>query len=195
LKKSLPELSGKLKEDAREALSMKSAILERFKKIYDHKLEAQKIRTHGDYHLEQVLWTGRDFIIRNFEGEPMRPYSERRLRRSPLRDVAFMIRSLNYVSIGTLITENNGDGEIPEEDSYLASLWSHFSARLFLQGYLESERVKDLVPEKQEDLQMLLEIFMLEKAMYELLYEMESRRSLTALPLMGIQDILKWGVK
>ena len=194
LKKSLPQLSGKLKEDAREALSLKSAILGRFKKIYDHKIDAQKIRTHGDYHLEQVLWTGKDFIIRNFEGEPMRPYSERRLRRSPLRDVAFMIRSLNYVSTGTLITESNGDGEISEEDGYLASLWSHYSARLFLQGYLESEGIKELIPEKQEDFQMLLEIFMLEKAMYELLYEMESRRSLTALPLMGIQDILKWGV-
>jgi len=195
LKKSLPELSGKLRDDARKALGMKSDILGRFKKIYAHKIDAQKIRTHGDFHLEQVLWTGKDFIIRNFEGEPMRPYSERRLRRSPLRDVAFMIRSLNYVSIGTLISENNGGGEIPKEDMYLASLWSHYSARLFLQGYLESEAVQGLVPEKEEDFQRLLEIFMLEKAMYELLYEMESRRSLTALPLMGIRDILKWGIE
>ena len=195
LKKCLPELTGKLRDDARETLGMKSSILGRFKKIYAHKIDAQKIRTHGDFHLEQVLWTGKDFIIRNFEGEPMRPYSERRLRRSPLRDVAFMIRSLSYVSIGTLITENNGDGEIPQEEIHLASLWSYYSARLFLQGYLESEKIQGLVPQKQEDFQMLLEIFMLEKAMYELLYEMESRRSLTALPLMGIRDILNWGVE
>ncbi|MEJ2585955.1 MAG: alpha-amylase, partial [Robiginitalea sp.] len=159
LKKSLPELSGKLGDEAREILSLKSDILKRFKKIYDHKIDTQKIRTHGDFHLEQVLWTGRDFIIRNFEGEPMRPYSERRLRRSPLRDVACMIRSLNYVSIGTLLAENNGDGEIPEEEIHLASLWSHYSARLFLHGYLDSQGIQELVPEKEEDFQTLLEIF------------------------------------
>ncbi len=193
LKKSLPELGEPLRGEARELLGLKSDILNRFRKIYDHKIEAQKIRTHGDYHLEQILWTGRDFIIRNFEGEPMRPYSERRLRRSPLRDVAFMIRSLSYVSIGTLISENTGTLEIPREDIRLAALWAHYSGRLFLQGYLDTPGIGTLIPEEAADFQMLLEIFMLEKAMYELLHEMENQRSLTALPVMGIRDILKWG--
>ena len=195
LRKCLPELSVELKADARETLKLKSEILKRFRKIYDHRIDAQKIRTHGDFHLEQVLWTGRDFIIRNFEGEPMRSYSERRLRRSPLRDVACMLRSLAYVSIGTLIEENNQEESIPKEEIQLAKLWSHYSARLFLRGYLDSPAIQGLVPENEQDFRMLLEIFMLEKALYELLHEIENRRSLTALPLMGIREILALGME
>jgi maltose alpha-D-glucosyltransferase/alpha-amylase len=195
LRKCLPELEGELKADAKQTLKLKSEILKRFSKIYDHRIDAQKIRTHGDYHLEQVLWTGRDFIIRNFEGEPMRPYSERRLRRSPLRDVACMIRSLAYVSLGTLIEENNLEGGIPKEEIQLANLWSHYSARLFLHGYLDSQIIHGLVPENEQDFRMLLEIFMLEKALYELLHEIENHRYLTALPLMGIREILTWGME
>src|SRR6476619_3236189 len=117
---------------------MREEILERFKNIFRHKMDTLKIRTHGDYHLGQVLFTGKDFVILDFEGEPARSYSERRLKRSPLRDVAGMIRSFHYAAYGGLHLNERLQ---PEERAKLipfAEQWYHYMRGFFMQAYLET---------------------------------------------------------
>src|SRR5690606_35473328 len=103
LQKNLKNLPEGLRKEAKEVLDMKSDVLKCFKRVYAHKIPIMKIRTHGDYHLGQVLWTGKDFVIIDFEGEPARAFSERRLKRSPLRDVAGMVRSFHYAAYSSIM--------------------------------------------------------------------------------------------
>src|SRR6185369_7318172 len=108
---SLPE---SFRAEAREVLATEPQILAREQRILDQRFSASKIRIHGDYHLGQVLYTGKDFVIIDFEGEPARPLSERRHKRSPLRDVAGMVRSFDYVAHAGL-AEAKRRGIVPAE--------------------------------------------------------------------------------
>src|SRR5690606_25993723 len=123
---------------AEEVLQMKDDILKELKKIYSKKIDVTKIRIHGDYHLGQVLFTGKDFFILDFEGEPARSYSERRLKRTAIRDVAGMIRSFHYVAFGSLFLDN----QIREEDVNklipFAEQWYHYMSGFFIKSYLET---------------------------------------------------------
>ena len=185
--KSLPE---EARQEAEAVLMMKSQVLDTFKRIFAHKLDAMKIRTHGDYHLGQVLWTGRDFIIIDFEGEPARPYSERRLKRSPLRDVAGMIRSFHYAAYSTLMQE---EYEQHRRDTHLeswAEAWYYYITRFYMHGYLAEVQGSNFIPENQDDLKTMLDTFLLEKAVYELKYELNNRPGWVFIPLRGIMSIL-----
>src|SRR5690606_25552279 len=98
LQKNLKKLPEEIQEEATEILGMRKDVLNCMRMIYARKINTMKIRTHGDYHLGQVLFTGKDFVILDFEGEPARAYSEQRIKRSPIRDVAGMIRSFHYAA-------------------------------------------------------------------------------------------------
>jgi len=185
--KKLPE---EIQPEAREILGMKDEILRAFKKIYSKKLDVVKIRIHGDYHLGQVLFTGKDFVILDFEGEPARSYSERRLKRSPLRDVAGMIRSFHYVAYGGLFLNDQVRKEDRAKLLPFAELWYRYMSGFFMQAYLETVEGSAFVPSDPEDLDMLLQTLLLEKAIYELNYELNNRPDWVLIPMRGIKAIM-----
>jgi maltose alpha-D-glucosyltransferase/alpha-amylase len=187
---------GRLPEDIRaEAAGLaerEDEVIDRFQGLIDHRIDAQSTRTHGDYHLGQVLYTGRDFVIIDFEGEPARPIGERRLKRSPLRDVAGMLRSFDYAAHSSL----HGTGAwVREEDAERVAGWSRLWYRwvggAFLRGYLEAAGQAPFLPADPADLRMLLDAYILEKAVYEIGYEMNNRPDWVAIPLRGIVDLLE----
>ncbi|HEY6056041.1 MAG TPA: phosphotransferase [Gaiellaceae bacterium] len=137
------------------------------------------IRHHGDYHLGQVLWTGTDWILLDFEGEPARSLPERRRKRSPLRDVAGMLRSFAYAAS---VTEIERGASVPEG-------WEGRARDAFLNGYL-GEIDQTIVP-AGEGLTRLLSVFELEKAVYELRYELDNRPDWVPIPVAGIQRLLE----
>lgn len=189
--RNLSKLSDDAKIEAEEVLAMKDDILNIFKNIYKSKIDVVKIRIHGDYHLGQILFTGKDFIITDFEGEPARTYSERRLKRSPLRDVAGMIRSFHYAAYGGLLLDN----QIRKEDiNYLvpyAEQWFHYMSGFFMKAYMETVKGSAFIPKSAEDLNTLMTTFRLEKAVYELNYELNNRPDWVIIPLRGIKALVE----
>ncbi|WP_416441945.1 maltose alpha-D-glucosyltransferase [Leeuwenhoekiella sp. A16] len=191
LSKNLKNLPEEIQNEAEEVLAMRSEVLDCFKRVFDHKIPTLKIRTHGDFHLNQVLWTGKDFVIINFEGEPARAFSERRLKRSPLRDVAAMIRSFHYAAYSS-ISEHEFDKQRKEGNlEKWAESWYYYITRMFLQGYLNNVGDGNFMPDEQEDYNILLDTFLLEKAVYELNYELNNRIKWTLIPLRGIKSIIE----
>jgi maltose alpha-D-glucosyltransferase/alpha-amylase len=155
------------------------------------KLSAMRIRIHGDYHLGQVLYTGKDFIIIDFEGEPARPLSERRWKQSALRDVTGMVRSFHYAAYVALLKE----ASIRPEDVPIlrpwTDLWYRYVSSTFLRSYLETVGKTSFIPVEKEELELLLKVFLLEKAVYELGYELNDRPEWVVIPLKGIKDLLE----
>jgi maltose alpha-D-glucosyltransferase/alpha-amylase len=189
LEKNMDTLKPKAREAAQTVLSSRQSILDTMKNIYSHKLDLLKIRIHGDYHLGQVLFTGKDLVILDFEGEPARSYSERRLKFSSLRDVAGMIRSFHYAAYGSLFLE--GDTR-PEDIAGLvpySEMWSHYMSGFFMDAYLEQVRGTGLIPDNKDDIKILLDVFLLSKAFYELNYELNNRPDWVMIPLKGILSI------
>ncbi|MFC2009666.1 maltose alpha-D-glucosyltransferase [Chloroflexota bacterium] len=186
-------LSGETREDAQRVLDRERDIMQYFQSIRQRKITGMRIRCHGDYHLGQVLYTGNDFVIIDFEGEPARPLSERRLKRSPLRDVAAMIRSFHYSAYMALL------GQAPTalriEDLPIlekwAQLWYLWVSSAFLRTYLEVVEGFPLLPESREDLKILLDAYLMDKAVYEVGYELNNRPDWTRIPLKGILQMLE----
>jgi maltose alpha-D-glucosyltransferase/alpha-amylase len=158
-------------------------------------IEVGKIRIHGDYHLGQVLYTGKDFMVLDFEGEPARPLGERRLKRSALIDVAGMLRSFHYAAHYRLLesrTIRPHDREILEG---YADLWSARAGQVFLGAYLDRARDAVFVPKDRAALQALLRSYLTLKAMYELRYELNNRPKWVAIPLRGLLKVLEEGAR
>jgi maltose alpha-D-glucosyltransferase / alpha-amylase len=188
--KNLQKLSEEALKEASEVLGMKSEILQVLKDIYKRKIDVTKIRIHGDYHLGQVLFTGKDFVITDFEGEPARSYSERRLKRSPLRDVAGMIRSFHYAAYGSLFLDTSVRKEDFPKLIPFAEQWYHYMSQFFMKAYLETVQGYSFIPKDKDDLQILVRTFLLEKAIYELNYELNNRPDWVVIPLRGIKTLM-----
>jgi maltose alpha-D-glucosyltransferase/alpha-amylase len=153
-------------------------------------IATKKIRIHGDYHLGQLLFTGKDFVILDFEGEPARPIGERRLKRSALIDVAGMLRSFNYAAHhGLLESRTIRPVDQTTLEAY-ADLWSTRASQVFLTAYLEIAGNAVFIPKDQDDLRLLLRSFLILKALYELRYELNNRPKWVAIPLRGILRLL-----
>ncbi|MBA3964071.1 MAG: maltose alpha-D-glucosyltransferase, partial [Chthoniobacterales bacterium] len=189
LQKKVGDLPEALRAEASEVLSGEQTILAQEQRILQHHAGAAKIRIHGDYHLGQVLYTGKDFVILDFEGEPARPLGERKLKRSALRDVAGMMRSFQYAAYSALWQSSTRE----EDRAFLerwADLWYRQMSAIFLQSYLERTAGAGFLPAKEGDLQVLLEAYLLDKAVYEVGYELNHRPDWVIIPIRGIKHIL-----
>jgi maltose alpha-D-glucosyltransferase / alpha-amylase len=190
-RKAVRTLPEELRDKADEILNKEKKITSKFREIYKKKLNAKKIRIHGDYHLGQVLYTGKDFVIIDFEGEPARSLSERRLKRSPVVDVAGMIRSFHYAAHAGLFNHLSVRPEDAETLEPWIELWYKVAASAFLRSYLNSTRLSSFNPDDEHDFAVLLRSFTLEKAIYELGYEMKYRPDWIKIPMRGITDLLE----
>ncbi|MCW5912896.1 MAG: maltose alpha-D-glucosyltransferase [Cyclobacteriaceae bacterium] len=183
LEQSLDKLNDDTRQLARKVLAMEDRVLECFSEVYQTKISAIKTRIHSDYHLGQVLFTGKDFIIIDFEGEPGFSFSERRLKKNPLKDVAGMMRSFHYAAFGKiLLNENYREKDIEFLEQW-AEQWQHYVSRFYLGAYLERIGSK---PELRQEDEILIRTYLLEKAIYELGYELNGRPDWVNIPLRGI---------
>ncbi len=190
LQRKKSELPEAFRSEAEEVLAAEPDILETEKRLLDRRNGAYKIRIHGDYHLGQVLYTGKDFFILDFEGEPARPLSERKLKRSPLRDVAGMMRSFQYAAYSALWQPTMRAEDVPFLERW-ADLWYREMSSVFLRSYLATTSGAVFIPPNQDDLEVFLEAYLLDKAVYEIGYEMNSRPDWVVIPIRGIKHILK----
>ncbi|WP_247233183.1 maltose alpha-D-glucosyltransferase [Telluribacter sp. SYSU D00476] len=188
--RTLKMLPDDVKQEAQEVLKNKEDILKLLKRIYAKKLDVVKIRIHGNYHLGQVQFTGKDMAVFDFGGDPSRSYSERRLKRSPLRDVTGMIHSFYYAAYSALLLNDQiRDEDIPKLTPY-AELWVHYVSGFFMESYLQTVEGSQFIPKEKEDLNMMIQTYMLEKAIYDLNRELRYRPDWAMVPLRIIKTIL-----
>ncbi len=179
--------------DAEALLAREAELQQRFRRVLDGRITASRIRTHGDYHLGQVLRTGNDFVIIDFEGEPSRPLSERRIKRSALRDVAGMLRSFHYAPYAVLHGQSQGTVVRSEDIGALengARFWHRSVSAAFLRAYLAESGDAAHLPRTREELRVLLDAYLLEKALYEIVYELNNRPEWVSIPLRGVLELL-----
>jgi maltose alpha-D-glucosyltransferase/alpha-amylase len=178
---------------AEELLAREEEVQQRIRRILNGRITGLRIRTHGDYHLGQVLHTGNDFVIIDFEGEPSRPLSERRIKRSALRDVAGMLRSFHYAPHSVLFGQSQ-HSVIRAEDAATvesgANFWYRWVSAAFLRAYLAESGNAAHLPQSRDELQVLLDAHLLEKALYEIAYEMNNRPDWVRIPLRGVLELL-----
>jgi maltose alpha-D-glucosyltransferase/alpha-amylase len=194
LKKSLTALRGAVLEDALKVLDRQNDVLQRFRALLSRKINASRTRIHGDLHLGQVLYTGKDYIIIDFEGEPTRPLTERRIKRSPVRDVAGMLRSFHYAAYTSLFGHLGSAMVRPEDLAAMepwARIWNIWISATFLNSYLQHAAPGGFLPASREEVNILLTVYLLEKALYELGYELNHRPDWVRIPLIGILQLLQ----
>jgi maltose alpha-D-glucosyltransferase/alpha-amylase len=186
-------LSDTARELAEQVLDRAAELRERSASLLRVASAGRLIRAHGDYHLGQVLYTGRDFAFVDFDGEPGRGRAERQRLLSPLADVAGMLRSFHYAALGVLSGKLPGS-RVREEDraALLPFALYHYdwSAAVFLAAYLERMSGSGLLPDQPAALQTLLDVHLIEKALYEVHYELGFRPDWVELPLRGLLDVL-----
>jgi maltose alpha-D-glucosyltransferase / alpha-amylase len=193
LRVKLRDLPPELHEKAKDLTARQNEILQRYDAALAHPIHAMRTRIHGDYHLGQVLYTGSDFVIIDFEGEPARPLSERRVKRSPLQDVAGMLRSFHYAAFSfqlAPLTEMNASEMNNHDARAWADSWYACVSNRFLGAYFENVTGACFIPPDPDELSALLRLHVLEKAVYELGYELNNRPAWVAIPLEGISQLL-----
>ena len=187
LRTQLPSLPEAVRADAEQVIARQSQIFTHFARLLKRRIDAMKIRVHGDFHLGQVLNTGKDFVIIDFEGEPRRPLGERSLKRPPLVDVAGMLRSFDYAATVALTRETEADA--PRLEAWKPP-WVESASRNFLTGYLAVAGGAPFLPADSDDTKLMLELFLLDKAIYEISYELSYRPDYLPIPLTAVLRLL-----
>ena len=166
-------------------------LMERFERLRQHKFDAQRIRVHGDLHLGQVLWTGHDIVFIDFEGEPGAPMAQRRIKRSPLADVAGLLRSFDYagrVAVHTAV-ERGRVHDLDDLESWRVR-WTRQNQDALLDSYFEHMEGSDLIPSDDQDRRLLVGIYAATKALYEVRYELANRPEWATWPMAAIDEML-----
>lgn len=193
LRTRLPKLSPAARPMAEALLAREDKLLMRFGALLKSKLTGSRIRCHGNLHLGQVLYTGKDFVIIDFEGDREKPLSERRRKRLSLRDVAGMLRSFHYAAFTALLD----DTIVRAEDRPIADPWAHawalWVSAAYLRAYLDATKGAEFMPESREEIAIVLDAAVMEKALIELDHELRSKSPWVSVPLQGIAEALDEG--
>jgi maltose alpha-D-glucosyltransferase/alpha-amylase len=194
---ALPEPA---RDPGHRLLAAEEALHQRLRAVLTRRFHAQRTRYHGDYHLGHVLYTGKDFIIIDFEGEADRSINERRLKRSPLRDVVSMVRSFHYAAHSALLGHagrGRSPGLIRPEDVHVLEPWARFwcdwVSAAFVKGYLQRTAGAGFLPSDAGERRVLFDVLLLEKMIDELLDELTHRPEMVRIPLLGILQALESG--
>jgi len=202
LKQKIPSLDESASDMAGLLLSRRQELIAKARSLANLNPGGQRIRIHGDYHLGQTLRTRNtgdenetlasgtgDFVILDFEGEPARPLAERRRKQSPWKDVAGMLRSFSYVSFAALdrfIETKHSNQQTSGDLASWARVWQNSASAVYLWAYIDAVNANpSLLPASKES-QALLNAYLLEKALYELLYELNNRPTWLHIPMNGI---------
>ena len=189
LRRELKQLPETERDMASKVLELQDPILHRLRAIHQTPLQCVRIRCHGNFHLGHVLHTGKDFVIIDFEGEPGRSLSERRIKRSGLRDVASLIRSFDYAAHAALFHQLEGGNLEAEQRRTLipwAQFWSRHVGAAFLRSYLATVRDSHVIPKSKSEVGLMLNAFMMDRAVRELGNELLFRRDWVHVPLRSI---------
>jgi len=191
LRENLDRLPQELGSSAERLLDQIPDVLRGAKQEPLLHIDAAKIRCHGDYHLGQVLRVENDYVILDFEGEPVRSVAERRAKQSPLKDVAGMLRSYHYAAYAGLFAFTRNRPEDFSRFAPWAELWSRGVSAAFLQAYRSATKGESFVPARSTSFAALLDAFRLDKVFYELNYELNNRPDWVGIPLRGILTLLQ----
>jgi maltose alpha-D-glucosyltransferase / alpha-amylase len=191
IQKRMEKVEPEFHDSLKEWSGRKEEILTALRRIYAKKIDALKTRIHGNLHLDQVLMTGKDIAIHDFGGDPYRHFSERRLKRSPVRDIASMIRSFYYVAFETILATRQIPSEEKPKILAFAPLWGHYMSNFFLHSYYEGIKGKSILPDSDEDLSILLDTYLIQKALLALNGELLNRPGHVMIPL----ELLKIAMK
>jgi maltose alpha-D-glucosyltransferase/alpha-amylase len=189
LRESLAWLPPAVKPTAHELAAHPDRVLKAFEPLLGQKLMAMRIRIHGDYHLDQILSTGKDFVIIDFEGQADTTLPERRRKHSAFRDVAGMLRSFHYAAKSaeldaTVVREVDREAAAP-----WAEAWHRWISAAFLRTYLEVAGDAPFVP-RGDELELTLDVHLVEKALHELNDELVTRSATASIPLAGLLQLL-----
>ena len=185
------DLPPEVTAQARALLAAQEDLLGRIRSTPALNFSASKIRVHGDYHLGQVLWAEGDFYILDFEGEPARGIAQRREKQSPLKDVAGMLRSFSYAAYAGLFAHVSTRSATIAEMEPWARIWQTSASASFLKGYFGTVDGAAFIPTEPSQRDLLLQLFMLDKALYELNYELNNRPDWVRIPLTAILGLVR----
>jgi maltose alpha-D-glucosyltransferase/alpha-amylase len=191
LQANAASLPNGLSERAYWLLSQRSRILRRGDELEALELRAGKLRCHGSYGLTHLLWTKNDFVIRDFEGDPARPASERRAKQSPLVDVASMLRSLARVSFAGHAAFTSVRPDLADRLEPWAQIWQMEMWSAFLQAYRNTGGGAAIVPDDAGEFASLLELFLLETTLRELSDALRRARDGAPVALQGLVDLFR----
>jgi trehalose synthase-fused probable maltokinase len=194
VERALQSLDALLAEETTELEHLAPAVRDRIGRLTELEHAGQKTRVHGDYHLGQVLRTVRGWMILDFEGEPARPLDERAAKQSPLRDVAGMLRSFSYAAVAALFERCEIDSDEWKRLEPWAIMWEEIARERFLTAYLTRVHERRfLLPSDREPIDVMLDVFEIDKALYELGYERRHRPDWARIPLRGIARVIERG--
>jgi maltose alpha-D-glucosyltransferase/alpha-amylase len=184
-RRTIPEAA---RADAETIIESERALRDFQSRIILRKLDAMKTAVHGDYHLGQVLNTGKDFVIIDLEGESRRSLGERALKRSPLIDVASMMRSFDYAAHAALSRQRGEDALLLQP---WVAAWVNEIRAVFLRTYLETTKGASFLPARDGDFELLLQAFLLARAIQEIAYQLTHRPELVGIPLRAVASVAK----
>ncbi|HYE25223.1 MAG TPA: maltose alpha-D-glucosyltransferase [Clostridia bacterium] len=194
LRARLNTLNAATRDEARALISREADIRATLQPLRDFRIGGSRIRHHGDFHLGHVLFTGNDAVITEFGGDPARPMSERRIKRTALRDIASMLRSFHYMSHAVLYGQVPGIDATRKDHPLLekwAQAWYQWASAIFLSAYMQTNKGAEFLPQTMDEVRTLLSACLIEKAMVEISYELENRPDWVRIPVHGVLEQLQ----